>query len=295
MDSDTGDVTRRSSEADFSRNSESDMSSLVRCMSSPSPVRSQRPSTLRPKCSCPVYGVRASVGRRARMEDAVSIVENFLEVPRPRQFWRNDMAAAETNGSSPVKRISKDSNEKELCHFFGVYDGHNGPYAAHHCRGRLHENLRSAFYDMCSGADSDTEPVAVAVDLSITAESGGQAGGNDFSSPSDGSSLNDRQSGQVSSELDVYLEAFRRTDRQFSEYQCAERVGTTALTALVGSRHITIGSCGKTTPVNGYIVGVPCRGLPCGYVPVGQSNSDVEGSQARHRTREGDSSIECWM
>ena len=222
-----------------------------------SPPRRQpshvRPAPVRARCACPVYGVRASAGRRARMEDAVSIVENLLEVSRPSSFWKTerkkgDLAAAvESNGSEAPSMC-----ETEVCHFFGVYDGHNGPYAAHHCRGRLHENLRAVYLDLCSGGDSDTDSVTVMVDSGAAVTTG--EGQEWSSSESSNTCLSDRSANErtprsrprMMSEEDVFLETFRRTDSQFSEYRCAERVGTTALTALVGSKHITVGSCGTT-------------------------------------------------
>lgn len=220
-----------------------------------SPKCTTRPVSLRPRCRCPIYGVRASAGRRARMEDAVSIVENLLQVTRPYTFWKSDRMKSDlmsSNGSHSLRR-SSEMCETEVCHFFGVYDGHNGPYAAHHCRGRLHENLRSAYLDLSSGWDSDTESVAVAVDLGVTAS---EANARDYSSSCSVSS-EPSLTGQVTkprspfplTEEDVFLETFRRTDSQFSEYRCAERVGTTALAALVGSKHIAVGGCGDSRAV----------------------------------------------
>lgn len=221
-----------------------------------SPVkRLSRKEKLRPRCGCPVYGVRASPGRRARMEDAVSIVENLLEISRPGTFWKSDRANTDllfegnSNGTSaPVRRISKESQESEICHFFGVYDGHNGPYAAHHCRGRLHENLRAAYTDLRISDESDTESVSVTADNERVSEGESHSSRSSCSN----SSFGDRHFSEAflkrshsTTEEDVFLETFRRTDSQFSEYKCAERVGTTALTALVGSKHITVGSCGN--------------------------------------------------
>lgn len=219
-----------------------------------SPKRPPRPISLRPRCRCPIYGVRASAGRRARMEDAVSIVENLIEVSRPNSFWKSDRMKCDliSSNGSHSERNSGEMCETEVCHFFGVYDGHNGPYAAHHCRGRLHENLRSAYLDLSSAWDSDTESVAVAVDLGVTAS---EASSRDSSSSSlsSGFSLNGPMTKSRSSltltEEDLFLETFRRTDSQFSEYRCAERVGTTALAALVGSRHIAVGGCGDSRAV----------------------------------------------
>lgn len=44
---------------------------------------------------------------------------------------------------------------------------------------------------------------------------------------------------------DIMLEAFRRTDKQFGDYRCSTRVGTTALIALLGSNYLCVGSCGN--------------------------------------------------
>ena len=199
------------------------------------------------------------------MEDAVSIVENLLEVSRSGGFWRSDrsrqdhhlkLEGVSGNGSvsPPVRRLSRESIETEVCHFFGVYDGHNGPYAAHHCRGRLHENLRAAYMDLCSSGESDTESVTVGMDMGMTATASsvdmqGWSSAANHLSNSEGLS-NGATSRMASTaamtptEEEVFMETFRRTDHQFSEYRCAERVGTTALTALVGANHITVGSCG---------------------------------------------------
>lgn len=225
----------------------------------PSPKRSPRFTSMRPRCGCPTYGVRASAGRRARMEDAVSIVENLLEVSRPGGFWKSDrrkfdvVDTVSSNGSTAaVRRMPKEAIVTEVCHFFGVYDGHNGPYAAHHCRGRLHENLQAAYLELCAGGDSDSESVGVAVDLGVThlesnaRDACSSCSSSSLSEPSlNGPVMKNRNTLTVTEE-DVFAETFRRTDRQFSEYRCAERVGTTAVIALVGSHHLSVASCGNS-------------------------------------------------
>eukprot|EP00210_Caulerpa_lentillifera_P009032 g8620.t1 len=167
--------------------------------------------SLRARCLCPTYGVRAVAGRRARMEDAVSIIERLFEVPRIQSTKESYglRGSIQTSLSSPPGKVLSlgRPQDREVFNFFGLYDGHNGPYAANHCRGRLHENLRSIWFEKVR--------------------------------ESYGGTLND----------EMFLETFKRTDQQFSKYRCAERVGTTALIALVNPQYITVASCGDSRAV----------------------------------------------
>lgn len=217
--------------------------------------------TLRPRCVCPTYGVRAIAGRRARMEDAVSIVENLLEVSRSRSSTPSRSSSESTerlmaapNGVTRDEELTRGTSvaldapmETEVLHFFGVYDGHNGPYAANHCRGRLHENLRATYYDLFSSGESDAESETIAVDLLGPSPNSYSTVWSENGVDLNGQKTRSRNGGLITEEL--FLETFRRTDSQFSEFRCAERVGTTALTALVGSHNILVGSCGDSRAV----------------------------------------------
>lgn len=190
---------------------------------------------LRPRCPCPAYGVRAITGRYPTMEDAVAVVENLIELPTsqfssPLQSPKHVYEMKESqNGdsSSEESGLTLDGSfENEVFHFFGVYDGHNGPYAANHCQEHLHENLKATYYD------------------SLTQDTGPGTLWND--------NLHNLQLERPDFEAnieDLFFEAFRQTDRQFAKYKCSARVGTTALTALVSSRSITVGNCGDSRAV----------------------------------------------
>lgn len=116
----------------------------------------------------PPHGAKAVCGKRTTMEDAYAVQTNFfdlsVEVPASKtppagrgsdtELLDNAMAAAFPAGISPCSPTSvaehlgvsmmSEARGGEMLHFFGVYDGHGGSEAAHHCASRLHHHLFEA-------------------------------------------------------------------------------------------------------------------------------------------------------
>ncbi|KAL1557292.1 Protein phosphatase 2C 16 [Salvia divinorum] len=76
----------------------------------------------------PLWGFTSVPGRRTDMEDAVSIVPNFVEIPLQMLVDRPPDGL-----TSRVTYLTG--------HFFGVFDGHGGAKVADYCRDRIHPAL----------------------------------------------------------------------------------------------------------------------------------------------------------
>ncbi|XP_047940608.1 protein phosphatase 2C 16-like isoform X3 [Salvia hispanica] len=76
----------------------------------------------------PLWGFTSVPGRRADMEDAVSIVPNLVEIPLQMLVDRPPDGL-----TSRVTHLTG--------HFFGVFDGHGGAKVADYCRDRIHSAL----------------------------------------------------------------------------------------------------------------------------------------------------------
>ncbi|XP_041991928.1 protein phosphatase 2C 50-like [Salvia splendens] len=76
----------------------------------------------------PLWGFTSVPGRRTDMEDAVSIVPNFVEIPLQMLVDRPPDGL-----TSRVTHLTG--------HFFGVFDGHGGAKVADYCRDRIHSAL----------------------------------------------------------------------------------------------------------------------------------------------------------
>ncbi|CAL0321858.1 unnamed protein product [Lupinus luteus] len=74
----------------------------------------------------PLWGFISLCGRRPEMEDAVTTVPRFLEIPIQMLI-----------GDRVLDGMNKCFNQ-QMIHFFGVYDGHGGSQVAKYCRDRIH-------------------------------------------------------------------------------------------------------------------------------------------------------------
>jgi len=132
--------------------------------------------------ACPPHGAKSVMGRRAKMEDTfvaipdligVAFADSLNEIIPPRiadQIQQNsgrsltasdqEDAALSFGESMPVPKHSHracrcpsggDGEGKtiEQIHFFGVFDGHGGADAAHHCKETMHERLKEAILSTC--------------------------------------------------------------------------------------------------------------------------------------------------
>ncbi|KAJ7545285.1 hypothetical protein O6H91_09G113800 [Diphasiastrum complanatum] len=92
------------------------------------------------RCGCvsgdwnPSHGLVSVCGRRREMEDAVTVVPSFLQLPSALVGACSRSDSSEPEGSSDL-------------HFYGVYDGHGGSQAAAYCKDHLHRALIRAIGD----------------------------------------------------------------------------------------------------------------------------------------------------
>ncbi|XP_057776216.1 protein phosphatase 2C 50-like [Salvia miltiorrhiza] len=92
----------------------------------------------------PLWGLMSVSGRRPDMEDAVSIIPHFVEIPLQMLVDRPPDGL-----TSPVTHVTG--------HFFGVFDGHGGAQVADYCRDRIHsalaEEIEMIVRDLSDGGD----------------------------------------------------------------------------------------------------------------------------------------------
>jgi len=148
--------------------------------------------------SCPPHGAKSVMGRRAKMEDTFVAIPNLLQVafadsmneiipPRiaeqieelikggvPEQesapsmselrrasTMRQSESGKEVDRSLSLVQSTKGKLMEEKIHFFGVFDGHGGAAAAHHCREIMHERLKEALLSTCFVLE-ETKSAAIA-------------------------------------------------------------------------------------------------------------------------------------
>ena len=280
------------------------------------PGRSQalnlaRPSSASHQDSCPPHGAKAICGARPRMEDAFTTMPYLLEIPRqlpiqelvpPRlvqhipsasgRLFDNSNGAAEHSplarllpSFQPNSQASTDGSlpltpEMDTLHFFGVFDGHGGAEAAHHCASTLHKALHEALIPRSCMPDprrlsSTTAPVDMPrssqrSDGAImqpnsslnpvppALESKSDASLSATASDSPASLSLDRGGGvavghphgvvrppvSASAFEAAFTQAFIRVDEELGKATDAAQVGSTAVVALVGARQLYIGNCG---------------------------------------------------
>eukprot|EP00249_Psilotum_nudum_P022907 c28687_g2_i4 orf=466-2238(+) len=90
---------------------------------------------------CPPHGKLSVMGRRREMEDAVTVVPYFVNLPCD--------AIGGCCDSLPG------SNTSSALHFFGVYDGHGGAQASTYCEQRLHNALAEEIIKVASLVKED--------------------------------------------------------------------------------------------------------------------------------------------
>jgi len=266
---------------------------------------------------CPPHGVKAVCGKRAKMEDAYAVQPNFFDLPlSPTDDVQNKLPtrialqlepclggslSGESNSPSHSMPISpagqgtlcserehsfggsshgSDTSNGDTLHFFGVYDGHGGCEAAHHCANRLHHHLSEALANASTTLLADPNGVHVcgrACQAEWTAITAGLTPGVDLmktscgsngsahtemdlaysddssnASASDAGSSGARSPDSVS--INTLLEealrnAFLKTDAEFAADGSASMVGSTAVVALLGTKKMWIANCGDSRAV----------------------------------------------
>ncbi|KAG7988691.1 hypothetical protein I3843_03G200400 [Carya illinoinensis] len=167
----------------------------------------------------PLWGFTTICGRRLEMEDAVSVVPQFLQVS-PRML-SDDHVSDGMNGHFC----------NSTAHFFGVYDGHGGSQVANYCHERLHlalvEEIESTKRSLCDGSIGNSwqdlwKKAIFNCFLKVDAEVGGVQGNN-------GSNT----------------EASEATSKPITP----ETVGSTAVVAILCSTHLIVANCGDSRAV----------------------------------------------
>lgn len=208
------------------------------------------------------WGVKSTIGRRRGMEDDFCVRENLFQL---RERAAQDDVLERIAGEGPQElsprllgfaRVDECWSHGDVYHFFGCFDGHGGPDAAHHCSRRLHENVRSAFEEeLCSrGGESDSDADCPPVDLTERGSTDMACGhSDDLMAWSDGASDDCAPfvvpKGRGADIRRVLHRAFLKTDEEFSCHRLAGSMGTTAVAALVGACSIYAANCGDSKAV----------------------------------------------
>eukprot|EP00803_Ostreobium_quekettii_P001813 evm.model.scf_620.1 EVM.evm.TU.scf_620.1 scf_620:3707-6245(-) len=207
------------------------------------------------------WGVKSTIGRRRGMEDDFCVRENLFHL-RERGVGDDVLDRIAGEGARELSPRLLDFGRGEECwprgdayHFFGCFDGHGGPDAAHHCSRRLHENVRSAFEEeLCSmGGESDSDGDLPSVELTGRPSDTISGHSDDGMAWSDGASDDCAPfvvpKGRGADIRRVLHRAFLKTDEEFSCHRLAGSMGTTAVAALVGARSICAANCGDSKAV----------------------------------------------
>ena len=125
----------------------------------------------------------------------------------------------------------------EQIHFFGVFDGHGGANAAHHCQETMHERLKEAIVSSCPKAAMEwaakEHGLSVLDDQTVS-----QLGASICSSEAFSKALS---------------QAFKVTDEEFAKLSGEEEdlalVGTTAVVTLLSSQSIYVANAGDSRAV----------------------------------------------
>jgi len=150
----------------------------------------------------------------------------------------------------PAPRSGRPKKLFEQIHFFGVFDGHGGADAAHHCQDTMHERLKEAILASCpkdalarvqSAAASKTKAKALVASDAMDA-------------PGD-EAISELEASICSSETfsNALARAFKVTDEEFAKLSGAEEelalVGTTAVVTLLSSQSIYVANAGDSRAV----------------------------------------------
>lgn len=160
----------------------------------------------------PLWGSMSVCGRRPEMEDALTIIPWFYEIPP--QLVIGDKLV---DGMIPNLSCLP-------AHFFGVYDGHGGSQVANYCQNRVHLALIEEISNLNSGMEGTNE--------GDSKKQWERAFTNCFQR------VDDEVGGKASTSSDVPLEPL-----------APETVGSTAVVAVICSSHIVVANCGDSRAV----------------------------------------------
>ncbi|GMH34342.1 hypothetical protein BSKO_02176 [Bryopsis sp. KO-2023] len=268
------------------------------------------------------FGVKDTIGRRARMEDSYCIVPNFIRIPLSLECGEevipdhinglrgldcgNLARAASWGGGRDRLKALYGSNVQCVCddfHMFTLCDGHGGSTVSNYCTGNIQRSLHQAlrthlddtFGELLGESGVPKEPPLPSKSInnkrkfeSAQRDSFGwkgkpAEGDADMNEPSGtpdpvslsypcldqldrGNSLRPRSGSQGVDVLDVQgqhqkvgftakgiadamVTAFDRLNGEVQRGKLGELQGTTMVTALVGTWHIGVASCGDSRAV----------------------------------------------
>lgn len=197
------------------------------------------------------FGVKAVQGKRPSMEDAFSVVTRVGHRGDPSSSAASPARGqAPSAGTSPTSVLAFGQSVKlddELA-FFGVFDGHGGKDVSAHCATRMACNLEAAVAsahahaphkDERAAADDEPMPSRVVIDF----------GNPRAGLPAEPDAASTRYPANCSSSSPLALahalrSAFTTTDNELVHTDAGEYVGSTAVVALVGPRHIWVANAG---------------------------------------------------
>lgn len=197
----------------------------------------------------PLHGFKSNLGRRRKNEDAVAVLKRMLQVRLPRDFVgmeeKSGGVGGGGGGGGGYQEEAAGGFQEQEEEFSGFYvgDGHNGADAAQFCAKVLLDNVVKVYKELCEKRS----------------EGGGRVGMESRSSDNCNNDCGEAWEREEGKEMelesgvmrkgpsakDVLGEAYKRTDAQFARYPQAARVGTTALVALIGEKHLCVASCGR--------------------------------------------------
>ncbi|KAJ3700667.1 hypothetical protein LUZ61_004372 [Rhynchospora tenuis] len=165
---------------------------------------------------CPKYGVMSICGRRREMEDAVSIHPGFAVAPPHHP-----------------------SQQHESYHFFGVFDGHGCSHVAELCKKRMHEIVAGELeHRLKAGAQIHEQQRDTQVDKTWWREAMEKC----FAQMDKEAVASGSNSKTMPSPFLASCSCELRLPR-------CDHVGSTAVVAILGPRHLVVANCGDSRAV----------------------------------------------
>jgi len=211
--------------------------------------------------SCPPHGCKGSCGQRSQMQDAHTVVQNFvhldLGLPPPGcARWPETLSARPSSPTPAAEGSGAETQARgvgpETFHFFGVFDGHGGQVASQYCARTLHANVLEALggqpgYRFSprplppNAAPPDTEEEGESVQ--VLGQKAEVRAGNWL-----GDSTTEPETLEA-----AMMEAFVRTDEEVAAEQAAsgakDYAGSTAVVSLVSKSLLWVANCGDSRAV----------------------------------------------
>ena len=154
----------------------------------------------------------------------------------------------------PAPRSGRPKKLFEQIHFFGVFDGHGGADAAHHCQVTMHERLKEAILASCP-KDAMARVQSAAAASKTNAQTLGASDAMDALGALGDDAFSELEASICSSQTfsKALARAFKVTDEEFAKLSGAEEelalVGTTAVVTLLSSQSMYVANAGDSRAV----------------------------------------------